>query len=263
MQPRSRRARHHWANPGLDKRITLVTEVSLTSEPRPVSPVSPLQHQPALRRASSLLSGDTLFSQPTTTTFAMAARGARSRKVVEKVINKEDNKRQTDRFSSLASPVPDALRVTSPVAGWRRKTSVTTSGASVHSGESNSSTSTGAKIAKQLAATMSPSPEDKFVAKNKTTAAPRGRGGGVPTKISEAKNDRARVRSVRAGRNTMHSSQEFRPLSRSTTSSDLSPHARSWENTRMWSGGVGPPKHYRGFEHVRIHLKRQLLERKC
>jgi hypothetical protein len=273
----------------MEKHITLVTTVSLTSElcsepfVRPPLPEPDQDQQdlnsivhvsrvvPFRRRWSSLLSlnQDFFSSTPNLATNAhsvaasparavsiMAARGARSRKVVEKVIEKEESKKYADRFNSF-STTPDPSRVVSPVAGWRRKTSFHSGSgaASVWSAESGGSSSgklsgTGARKIASKVASIIPSEEDRFVAKGKQTAAPRGRGGGVPIKAVEAQHDRARMRSVKAGR-LVGSSLGMRPASLSTEYSDTSSTLRPWASTKVWSGGLTPPKSYKGFEHVR------------
>ena len=183
----------------------------------------------------------------------MAARGARSRKVVEKEIHKQEDKRQPERWPSHPSSIrPDSNRVMSPVASWGRKNSITTSGgASIHSRDSSSSnhSGAGAKIVDKL--TMRE--DEKYLAGKtgkKKTSAPRGRGGGVPVKASEATNERMAYSSVRS--RSMNSSSSLpRPRSRAPTlDSEGNPPVKSWDRTRIWYGGLTPKQPFRGFEHV-------------
>lgn len=194
---------------------------------------------------------------------SMAARGARSRKIVEKVIEKEEGRRYADRFNSVSS-TPDPNRVKSPVAGWRRRTSITSGSgaASVWSDESGGSSSkasgAGAKKFTNKIASLAPGEDDRFVAKGRQTIAPRGRGGGVPMKAVEAAQDRARMHSVKAGR-LAASSMGMRPASTSTENSGTLSTLRPWATTKVWSGGVSAPKSYKGFEHVRLQMLPSLI----
>ena len=71
--------------------------------------------------------------------------GARSRKVVEKEINKEASKHTSERFASIGSPTPGSISSgsktpTSPIASWGRKgSSAVSSSASTVSRESATS----------------------------------------------------------------------------------------------------------------------------
>src|ERR1700759_1767950 len=109
----------------------------------------------------------------------MAARGARSRKGVEKQIAKETTKHDPKGlYGTVMSPAPSvnssSRNVTSPVAGWGRKTSLVSSASSTHSGDSRDSGSKhsgGTSIGARLAGVA----DDKFVSKvGRETSAPRG-----------------------------------------------------------------------------------------
>jgi hypothetical protein len=180
----------------------------------------------------------------------MAARGARSRKVVEKQITKENTKRYDDRFIPSIATKLDASRVMSPVAGWKRPPAYP-SGASVHSGDSGGSSGrlsvAGSKLSSTLASVSLK--EERFVDKGKQTSAPRGRGGGVPMKTTDSKNDRAQMKSVKPPK--PRSSHGFRPSSRATTIDENSLGVKSWDRTKIWYGGLTAPKPFQGFEHVR------------
>jgi hypothetical protein len=198
----------------------------------------------------------------------MAARGARSRKVVEKEITKESAKKSEDRFMPRTfTKKPDSSRVMSPVAAWGRKSSHP-SGMSIHSGDSAGSSGrisvAGSKLSSTLASVSLT--DEKYADKGKNTSAPRGRGGGVPVKLSEAKSDRSQYRSVKAKRT--QSSMPFRPSSRATNITNLTNYGsgsgsgsefyisgRSWERTKIWSGGLTQPKPYGGFENVRFDVQ--------
>jgi hypothetical protein len=190
----------------------------------------------------------------------MAARGARSRKVVEKQISKEANKHASDRFGSLVSPGPGSISSgtkspTSPIAGWGRKgsSSVMSSSASSVSRESATSrlSSTGGKLSSKLSAINK---GEKFVDKGKQTSAPRGRRGGVPITTTAAKNARDSYRSVKA-RKSVVSPPGFRPNNANTAYADMgNAPIRTWDKTKLWCGGGVVPKPYLGFEHVCVIL---------
>src|ERR1700761_2618423 len=169
----------------------------------------------------------------------MAARGARSRKVVEKQINKEHTKRVDDRFTPHSVSKMEAARVMSPVASWGRNAAFP-SGASMHSGESGGSSgrlsAAGSKLSSTLASVNLR--DTKFVDKGKQTSAPRGRGGGVPMKTTEVKNERAQMKSVKIPK--PQSSHGFRPSSRATTIDDgfSTLGLKTWDRTKIWYGGL-------------------------
>lgn len=180
----------------------------------------------------------------------MAARGARSRKVVEKQITKQEVKKSDERYTPLSTQrSADLSRVMSPVSTWGRRPTMTSDQSIYSSGSGGSSGRLSAAGSKLSATLTSISLKDeKFIGKGKDTSAPRGRGGGVPIKLAE-KNNRDTVRSVRR----TQSSHGFRPSSRATTShtgSDVESGARSWARTKTWYGGLTAPKPFRGFEHV-------------
>jgi hypothetical protein len=182
----------------------------------------------------------------------MAARGARSRKIVEKQINKENTKRGEEQFIPHGFAKADPQRVMSPVAGWNKKHSKP-SGASTHSGDSAGSSgrlsAAGSKLSATLASVSLRDEQEKFVDKGKQTSAPRGRGGGVPAKASDAKTDRAKVRSARR----MRSSSGLRPSTRATAITndfDIPAGMKSWDKTNIWYGGLTGSKPYAGFEEV-------------
>jgi hypothetical protein len=184
----------------------------------------------------------------------MAARGARSRKIVEKQITKENTKKSEERFMPHGfTTKADTSRVMSPVAGWNRKHSQP-SGASTYSGDSGGSSgrlsAAGSKLSSTLASVTLRDDTEKFVDKGKQTSAPRGRGGGVPTKASEAKADRANVRAARR----LQTSHSTRPSSRAATITndfEIPAGVKSWERTKIWHGGLTGCKPYTGFDQVR------------
>jgi hypothetical protein len=186
----------------------------------------------------------------------MAARGARSRKVVQQEIQKENSKQTPSRFiSSSASyrqTTNDSSRVMSPVASWGRTRKQSMNSAdSIRSGESSSgraSSSLGHHLTSAMS-NMSLEEQKKFIAKGKMTSAPRGRGGGVPLNKSIADQDRHNVRSARSRRTA---SGAFRSQSRATIvcDTDIAAGMRTWDKTKVWHGGLTAPKPFRGFEHV-------------
>lgn len=174
----------------------------------------------------------------------MAARGARSRKVVERQIKKEERKQSSkDHVSDLShlpkqslSPgrAPSRALTSSLQEKSVRKPGYSPSLGSIGSGESiggsHGSNETQSK---------------KYTVKGKETRAPRGRMGGVPTKTSER------------GRATpsVHAVGSSRPLQKSRAgSSSTTPGSRgntadsySWNSFKAWTG-PGHSQPYRGLE---------------
>jgi hypothetical protein len=171
---------------------------------------------------------------------------------VENQITKESTKRVEDRFTPVSVTKVEASRVMSPVASWGRHPAFP-SGASMHSGDSGGSSgrlsAAGSKLSSTLASVNIK--DTKFVDKGKQTSAPRGRGGGVPMKTTEIKNDRAQFRSVKPPK--PQSSHGFRPSSRATNIEDSLSNlgVKTWDRTKIWYGGLSAPKPFQGFEHVR------------
>ncbi|KAE9964171.1 hypothetical protein BLS_002128 [Venturia inaequalis] len=188
----------------------------------------------------------------------MASRGARARKVttkqIEKIAEKNVDKERAERFAKLHSPTPNA-RPTSPLSSmrqhpWTKRPAVLSSNASVASGESNGSSNrfSSAVVSKISSRVSSNGPDEKrgFVSKGeKVTAYPRGRGGGVPTKVGNAK-----VGTRDWTRNTHSFEGRAYSISSGSQGTAQQPNVdTSWADTRIWVGNGQAPKPYRGFEH--------------
>ena len=185
----------------------------------------------------------------------MASRGARSRKVAEKQIEKEEKKHvdrgRAERFARMHSPL-GGTRPTSPMSPtqsvpWSRKTSVLSSGASVASGGSDGSgfsSNLGSKISSKISSTGSEDTKRYATKKGKVTSAPRGRGGGVPTKLSQTAGIKSPGRQNHSYENRAQSVS-----SDSQATSQPPSYEKSWEKTKMWLGNGSSPKPYLGFEH--------------
>jgi hypothetical protein len=189
----------------------------------------------------------------------MASRGARARKVTEKQIAKVEHKHlekdRAERFARMHTPIGNT-RPTSPISSptsfqppWSGKKSVVSSSASVISGASDGSgfsSNLGSKLSSKISSAGSDE-RKKFATKGKVTAAPRGRGGGVPPKL-------AQVNSI-----NMHSNNHsFESRGRAPSASSGSQIAaqsqpvsfeKSWQKTKIWTGNGHAPKAYLGFEH--------------
>jgi hypothetical protein len=188
----------------------------------------------------------------------MAARGARSRKIIEKQINKQEERKEALKYAPLSSR-REPSGVMSPIQSWGRPPSnsngkqpmsIGSSGSirSKESGNSSKLSSAGAKIIRSVVAPG----QEKFVTTEgggRMTAAPRGRRGGVPPKLSEAGPGRMNSISVRSQR-SIDSAAGFRPDSRTTGHLPKGGVGSGWEKTKMWYGGLTQPKPFRGFEHV-------------
>lgn len=190
----------------------------------------------------------------------MASRGARARKVttkeIEKVAEKSIDKERAERFAKLHSPTPNA-RPTSPLSPgsqhpWTKRPAVLSSNVSVTSGESNGSSSrfssaVAAKISSKISSNNGAVDEKKvFVSKgDRVTAHPRGRGGGVPTKLENVKEG------TRNGSRTNHSFEGRSHSISSASQATAQPlnHDKSWADTKIWVGNGQSPKPYKGFEH--------------
>lgn len=189
----------------------------------------------------------------------MASRGARARKIttkqIEKVAEKSVDKDRADRFAKLHSSTQKA-RPASPLAPrfqapWTKRPAVVSSNVSVTSGESNGSssrfsTAVVSKISSKISSNGPPDDRKVFVSKgDKVTAHPRGRGGGVPTKLENA---RGGVRN--ASRNSHSVDGRAYSITSASQAPTLPPdHDKSWADTKIWVGNGQAPKPYRGFEH--------------
>jgi hypothetical protein len=191
----------------------------------------------------------------------MASRGARARKVttkqIEKVAEKNIDKERAERFAKLHSSTPSS-RPTSPISpgyqpAWSnpKRPAALSSNVSVTSGESNGSSSrfsstAVSKISSKISSHGTVDERKVFVAKgDKVTAHPRGRGGGVPTKLENAKaGTRATSRINHSFKSRSHSVS-----SGSQATTQTSSHERSWTDTKIWTGNGQSPKPYQGFEH--------------
>jgi hypothetical protein len=185
----------------------------------------------------------------------MASRGARARKVTEKQIEKGEKKNvekeRAERFARMHSPII-GTRPTSPMsptngAPWSRKTSVLSSGASIDSRGSDGSgfsSNIGSRISSKISSAGSDETK-KYAAKGKVTAHPRGRGGGVPTKLAEI----GEVKASKANHSFESRGRAQSSSSGSQSANQLPSFERSWAKTKAWVGNGQAPKPYRGFEH--------------
>ncbi|TID22708.1 hypothetical protein E6O75_ATG01882 [Venturia nashicola] len=197
----------------------------------------------------------------------MASRGARARKdttkQIEKTAEKSIDKERAHRFAKIHSATstgraasPNLQARQPPWTGSKRpvppvvsSTASVDSGkcGSVNSGKSDGSSGRFSSAVISKITSNCPIDESKvFVSKgDKVTAHPRGRGGGVPTKLENTKGGSRNVsRSNRSfdGRSYSISSS----LQASTLPSDQD---KSWADTKIWVGHGQAPKPYRGFEH--------------
>lgn len=188
----------------------------------------------------------------------MASRGARARKVttkeIEKVAGKSIDKERAERFAKLHSPTPNA-RPASPSSfqpSWTKRQPVLSSNVSVTSGESNGSSSrfssvVASKISSKISSNGLADERKVFVSKgDKVTAHPRGRGGGVPTNLENAKGG---MRNSSRNNHSFQGGRSHSISSRSQATILSSNHDKSWADTKIWVGHGQAPKPYRGFEH--------------
>jgi hypothetical protein len=171
----------------------------------------------------------------------MAARGARSRKIIEKEISRERNKRTAGRLDDGGS-TPELGRVMSPVSGWGKRGEMA-SDASIYSRESEASSS---RIASKLAS-FRKRDDKKHPDAEKRTVAPRGRKGGVPS-LSDTKLSRSDSKSTVKPGSSWSTAQSIRSTSR--LGEPPVTFAKTWDNTKIWFGGETQTKQFLGFDHV-------------
>lgn len=201
----------------------------------------------------------------------MSARGARSRKVVAKEIEKKEKKqavkqkkvesilRPHDAFSDWRSTpshnttLPTRTVTISSDASRGTSRSSSTNGTNSNNKyrmqriDSNESTNYGQFHRPFTSASRRTSVSEdsvtgkekkKYQAKGKPTAAPRGRGGGVPVKKPV-------------------SQSPMPPMMRAESTLPLSsPNSKTWINFRIWEGGDSGMRPYGGFDYVGrlVHL---------
>jgi hypothetical protein len=171
----------------------------------------------------------------------MAARGARSRKILDKTIEKTDRKKE-------AKAAANGFRSASDAGDWeissnaRSEQSLKSWGKNkAHHARTNSRPSSAS--GQSAVSGMSQGKEKtKYQSKGKDTTAPRGRGGGVPIKQKTDTTERPSSRLER--------SASAAP-SAAPSAIDTRPIPKKWAGMMMWSGNGQRPQPYRGFEHVR------------
>lgn len=174
----------------------------------------------------------------------MSARGARSRKVQQKQVEKNEKKGLTKGKSP--EPISESHdtfaewhtspETTNPRTGISRSLTVSSSNTDVSSESRSRRIKPSTAESASVSDVSSKGKENmKFQAKGKDTAAPRGRGGGVPTKKAVAPSPMPPV---------------FR--SESAVSYSLPPNQKTWMNFKVWKGGKDGMRPYGGFDYVRI-----------
>lgn len=199
----------------------------------------------------------------------MSARGARSRKVQQKDIEKKDKKptskgkaperihethdafaewRPSPSISNARSGLTRSMTVSSNNSRGTSRSSSTHDGSNrprlntLQSSESSEyrhhrpPDSSGRGPASLSDVSSKSKEKTKFQANGKETKAPRGRGGGVPIKKTVASSPAPPV---------------FRTES---AASSPSINHKSWMNFKIWEGGRDTMRPYGGFDHVRIML---------
>ncbi|QDS68784.1 hypothetical protein FKW77_005697 [Venturia effusa] len=189
----------------------------------------------------------------------MASRGARARKVttkqIEKTAEKNIEKDRAERFAKLHSPTSHA-QPTSPFSPnslplWTKRPPVLSSNASVTSRESNGSSSrfsstVASKISSKISSNGIVDQGKVFVSKrDKVTAHPRGRGGGVPAKLENVKGGTR----YPSGSGFSFEGRSHSVSSGSQATTRPATQDKSWADTKIWVGNGQAPKPYRGFEH--------------
>lgn len=184
----------------------------------------------------------------------MSARGARSRKVQQKVAEKNENKVGKSKAVETNSEPRDGFadwRTTPsgdhPSRGITRSLTVSSRATSRSSGTNESSTrptlntcypsnssevrtaqSPGGGSASVSDTSTQGKEKTRFQANGKETNAPRGRGGGVPVKKTVA------LPSIRA----------------ESVASHIPPNQKTWLNFKIWKGGKDGMRPYGGFDFV-------------
>jgi hypothetical protein len=178
----------------------------------------------------------------------MSARGARSRKVAQKEVEKNEKKiekkvgksKVTDTTHELHDEFTD-WRPTPIVNNARTivsRSTTATSHATSQGSDTNDSSNRAPDESFSVSDTSSQGKEKiKFQAKGKETSAPRGRGGGVP---------------LQSGVNSLPGSGP-RPRIESIASYSSWGH-KSWDGFKVWDGMTDKARPYRGFEHVSYQI---------
>jgi hypothetical protein len=193
----------------------------------------------------------------------MSARGARSRKVQQKQVEKKE--KQEEKKVGKNKAIDTNYEPHDGFADWRATPSVnhprydvkrsatvssrTTSRSSgtndshsrprlntLYSSDAHPPNSSAGGSASVSDVSTQGKEKAKFQAKGKETRAPRGRGGGVPIKTNVVPSP----------------ALSYRP--ESSAHSQSSPNHKTWMNFKVWDGGKDGTRPYGGFGHVR-HLR--------
>jgi hypothetical protein len=193
----------------------------------------------------------------------MSARGARSRKVQQKDIEKKEKKSVGKAKGKATGAISEEAH--DPFISWRPGTSLTTRptlsrSITVSSSTSRGTSRSGDSVNRQRLTTLSSKESSqrppqssgggstsisdvsskgkekaKFQANGKDTRAPRGRGGGVPVKKTVA---------------TSPAPPVFRDERNESPASYTRPNQKSWMNFRVWERGRNGMRPYGGFDYV-------------
>lgn len=190
----------------------------------------------------------------------MSARGARSRKVQQKQVEKKE--KHEERKFGKTKAIDANYEPHDGFADWRATPSVnhprndvkrsatvsshTTSRSSgtndshsrprlntLYSSDAHPPKSSAGGSASVSDVSTQGKEKAKFQAKGKETSAPRGRGGGVPMKTNVAPSPAPPYRTE------------------STATSYSSPNQKTWINFKVWEGGKDGMRPYGGFGHVK------------
>lgn len=190
--------------------------------------------------------------------YAMSARGARSRKVQQKDIDKKDKKvgkskadlgqdgfadwratpSNSNNRSGISRSITVSSRATSGSSGTNdsnhrsRLDTLYSSGSSEARSGNPLQSSTGGSASISDASTQGKE-KTRFQAKGKETKAPRGRGGGVPIK-----------------RTVVPSPAPPLVFRAESSASYPSSNQKTWMNFKVWEGSKDGMRPYGGFEHV-------------
>ncbi|KAB2571032.1 hypothetical protein DBV05_g10282 [Lasiodiplodia theobromae] len=170
----------------------------------------------------------------------MSGRGATSRKAIKKNIEKTEKKKEAKDFAEELARPPSESGWNLPIRGasTHRRGSFTAASVSTHSSDRSRGSD---KIRAATPGLFSTDPKDpkKYAVKGKETAAPRGRGGGVPPKTAQSTAE------------THHSNTSYESdlASPKGAPPHLSSREKGWANMRIWHGNGQPTQRWRGFEH--------------
>lgn len=171
----------------------------------------------------------------------MSGRGATSRKAIKKNIEKTEKKKDAKDFADELTRPPSESGWNLPIRGTssNRRGSFTAASVSTHSSDRSKGSD---KIRAATPGLFGSDPKDpkKYAVKGKETAAPRGRGGGVPLKTAQSTTE------------TYHSNESYEsdPKSPRGATPQLSAREKGWANMKLWPGNAQPTSRWRGFEHV-------------